>query len=313
MLFAGCTKLNLISLPESVAFIGFGAFAECSSLTSISMPPSVVSIGFGAFAECKNLISIDIPASVTSIGFGVFEGCSQLTSINVDENNMKYRSIDGVLFNKAATTLIHYPIQKTNTNYVIPASVNSIIKGAIAKCKNLVFLDVDPGNENYRSIDGVLFNKDVTTLIQYPIKKEDSSYAMPTTVTKIGFDAFSECQNLTSIKIPTSVNLIEKAAFMRCEKLSSVTIPNSVSRVCPQAFKECTDLKSITLPSSVIEIGSYAFQHCKNLTSVSYFGLEDPGAKSIKIFDRCTKLNKIDLSKNYKNIKFCGISVVCKE
>ena len=86
----------------------------------------VTSIGGSAFWNCSGLTSITIPGSVTSIGDGAFSWCSRLTSITVSDNNMYYKSIDGVLFDKNVQKIIAYPYGKSSNYYTIPDSVTSI-------------------------------------------------------------------------------------------------------------------------------------------------------------------------------------------
>ncbi|MBO7315852.1 MAG: leucine-rich repeat domain-containing protein, partial [Paludibacteraceae bacterium] len=258
------------SIEYEVTSIGNYAFSCCNGLTSITIPNSVTSIGNEAFYGCSGLTSITIPESVTSIGGGAFRSCDGLTAITVDENNETYCSIDGVLFDKAVTTVIWYPAGKTETEYVIPESVTSIgghafeyctrltsvtipdsvttieaftfigcsnltsieIPDSVTRigqhsfkscgltsvtigsgvtdigwytfssCRSLLAITVDENNENYCSIDGVLFDKAVTTIICYPAGKQETEYVIPDGVTCIGDCAFYGCSGLTSITIP---------------------------------------------------------------------------------------------------------------
>jgi hypothetical protein len=100
---------------------------------------------------------------------------------------------------------------------------------------------VGDGIINYSSEGGVLFNKDKTSLIQYPGGKQ-GSYTIPTSVTSIGDGAFSGCTGLTSVTIPNSVTSIGDFAFLSCTGLTSVTIPNSVTSVGMRASLGCSVL-----------------------------------------------------------------------
>ena len=197
--FSHCTSLSSIRIPDSVTSIGWHAFEQCTSLTSLTIPNSVTSIGDDAFYNCTSLTSITIGNSVTSIGDYAFDNCTSLTSINVGEGNTNYSSQDGVLFNKDKTELIRYPIGDTRTSYIIPNSVTSIDSWAFEGCTSLTSINVEEGNANYSSQDGVLFNKDKTELIQYPIGNTRTSYIIPNSVTSIGVCAFFECKDLTDV------------------------------------------------------------------------------------------------------------------
>ena len=88
-------------------------------------------------------------------------------------------------------------------------------------------------------------------------------------VTRIGDQAFIECQALTSVTIPDSVTSIGKEAFRNCRSLTEVTIPDSVTTIGEKAFMLCNSLTSVTIPSSVTTIETGAFRECESLTSIN--------------------------------------------
>lgn len=217
--FYRCKGLTSIALPESITSIGEIAFAGCTSLTSIVIPESVISIGQRAFSDCDKLTTISIPEKVTSIGLRAFDFCVGLQQINVDINNQKYCSIEGVLFNKNKTTIIKYPEDKNDSQYTIPEgvtsiawtvftfsnhlhsisipkSVTSISSGLFSSCKELSQIIVDINNPVFCSMDGVLFSKDKSALIEYPIGKKDIQYALTEDVDTIRAGAFYQCAAL---------------------------------------------------------------------------------------------------------------------
>jgi hypothetical protein len=156
--FQFTTSLNSITIPNLVSTIGEGAFVYTTSLTSISLPSSlttitrelfqsssitsltvpnlVTTIEERAFISTSSLTTINLPASTTSIAADAFTNTSALTAINVDAANPIFSSIDGVVFNKAGTTLLRYPEGKVGNPYQMPSTVTSIATNAFPYSSN---------------------------------------------------------------------------------------------------------------------------------------------------------------------------------
>jgi hypothetical protein len=197
----------------------------------VRIPPKiqglpVTHIGNNAFRG-KNLVSVTLPNGVTHIGSGAFFN-NQLTSITIPES---VTSIGGSTFGGNQLTSV-----------TIGSGVTSIGTGAFSDYDSLTTINVASGNNSYSSVDGVLYNKNRTTLIAYPKGKTNVSFIMPNSVTSIGQFAFGSCINLTSVTIPNSVTSIDEYAFYNCTSLTSITIPNSVQSIGDYAFDGCTGI-----------------------------------------------------------------------
>ena len=227
--FNDCTSLSSVTIPDGVTSIGNSVFANCTALTDIYVgaanssyssidgvvfdknakalleypcgkpgstyiiPDSVTSIGSSAFVTCTCLTSVTIPDSVTSIGDYAFQLCTVLTSIDVGSENPFYSSIDGVLFDRNAKTLIVYPCGKLGSTYITPDSVTSIGECAFSDCTCL------------------------------------TNVTIPDSVTSIGDYAFERCTVMTSVTVPDSVTSIGSNAFSYCTSLNTVTVPKCFS------------------------------------------------------------------------------------
>jgi len=246
---------------------------------------SVVGIKYDAFDNQSYITSVSIPASVTGSDFPYypihFEGCKSLNNIIVDAGNNSFKSVNGVLFNKAGTELLAYPAGKTETSYDIPYGVETIDTYAFSDNTNLTSINlpaaleiqligwhpfrdlynlttitVDAGSTRYKAVDGVLFSYDMTELNFYPNAKS-GSYTIPNGVTTICYGAFKNCRNLTDITIPNTVTTLENASFDYCTGLTSVVLPSSITTV--GGFSHCINLKSVTFSDNLTTIKDGAF------------------------------------------------------
>ena len=277
--FQGCIGLTSVTIPASVTSIGSSAFDGCTGLTSVAIPASVTSIGTGAFTGCTGLTSVTIPASVTSIGTGAFTGCGSLAGISVDPANLNYSSSQGVLFNKAQTTLIAAPGGMTGAYNGIPATTTSVGAYAFRGCSGLTSVTLPAsvtslGTGAFMGCSGLSSIGIFASLTSMPDFAFQgcsglTSVTLPMGMTSIGNYAFQGCSGLTGIAIPAGVTSIGNYAFQGCSGLSSVTLPVALASIGTSAFQDCTGLTSVTVPASVTSIGDSAFQNCTGLATLS--------------------------------------------
>ena len=226
-----------VKIPDTidgmtVTVIDEGAFSQNTNIVTVEIPDHVITIGDNAFYYCISLNEIVIPDSVTTIGEDAFLQCNSLTEIDISDN------------------------------------VTEIGHGAFSWCTSLTSIAVKQNNPNYASVDGVLFDKKITTLIQYPTGKQNTKYSIPNEVTTIGKQAFG-FSSLSEIVIPDSVTEIGDMAFWCCTSLTDIVIPNSVAEIGYDAFYNCNTLTEIVIPDSVTAILPGTFRSCNSLESLT--------------------------------------------
>jgi len=187
----------------------------------------------------------------------------------------------------------------TLTGITLPHTVTSIGEGAFQGCINLATITVDQRNPRYQSVDGVLFNKRRTTLIQCPGAKA-GQYVIPVRVTSIGKGAFYGCYSLTHVVMPSTVTRIGEYAFFYCDNLANVSIPDSVTTIGVCAFQNCGNLTSITISARITVIKDYTFAGCGRLLDVVI--PDSVTAIGNSAFYDCTCLAHISLGKTVTSI-----------
>ena len=194
-----------------------------TTVTSVTIPSGITHIGGNSFMGLVNLTSVTIPNSVTTIGAYAFNSCG-LNSI------------------------------------LIPEGVINIGSNVFDGSDNLVSISVAPANTNFASQDGVLYDKNIATLIRFPPAK-GGAFAIPTSVTSIADYAFYYCTNLTNVTLPSGLTSIGNYAFMGCQNLNSISIPSSTVNYGTALFQECYGLHYAFVPEGfkLTEMGDNVF------------------------------------------------------
>ena len=258
-------------------------FMGCTSLESVILGCGIEEINH-MFTGCASLKYLFVPASVTNIEIMSFDDCIALENIEVDKNNKKYSSVNGVLYDAVQDELLRYPAGKSDVKYSIPNGTRYIGMHAFYKAKNL---------------------KEVV---------------FPSTLLKIGNSAFGFCDGLTDINIPKNVKTLGASAFAYCSSLKNVVIGDGITILPDGLLYGCTSLESVKLGKNVKVINSRAIHH--TLKSITFpRGLEKVEYDGVGLITEYhyegTKAEWMKIHKNskyfYDNYSRNGYTVYCSD
>ena len=344
--FSECTGLTRIVIPKSVTNIGSNAFSHCNSLTiwvddleqtekwtanwnpdnrPVKVIEKTASVVAGKASSSQTNVTPTAAVAKKEVSkpdpdFVIVDGCLKKYYGKKAEVVIP----DGVTSIKGGFLKGAFRGCKTVTKVIIPDSVTSIGEWAFSASISLII--VDENNQNYKSIDGNLYTKDGTTLVQYATSKKDASFVIPSSVTNIASHAFSNCKSLANVTIPDSVTSIGSDAFYNTayyndesnwvngvlyignhliktkETISGeYVIKDGTITISPFAFSHCSNLSSIIIPNSVTTIGYAALSGCSSLTSItipdSVISISD------LVFSNSSSLTNITVDKNNKIYK----------
>lgn len=248
-LFAGCTGLEEIRIPDTVTLIDEGAFSYCPNLSSVVLSANLSEIGYYAFGA-SGVVSVTIPDSVTEIGNRAFSDCNSLAQVKLSKG---LRSLGSTAFGGSQISEI-----------VIPKSLetaNAYATGGGGPFDNVATLKKVSFEEGTEHVAAYLF-AGCTGL---------EEIVVPDSVTTIGEGAFRECTSLKKIDLPNNLITIESYAFQKCTALTEVRFPEQLQNIWLAAFEE-SGLKTVTLPDSATSIGNSIFSKCASLTEVTLSG-----------------------------------------
>ena len=276
--FIGCDRITEVTLPNSVTLVGeyafyglrdsltkvtFGgnglnavvinkyAFAGCTALKDIiyESGSQVSVIEEGAFKGCTSLESIDIPTAMTKIGYEAFADCTSITTINFAANGRKLAFGENVFNNCTSLTSVN-----------LPANVTTI-PGVFGGCSSLQEVNVAEDSEYLTSIDGVVFNKELTEVLFFPSAKS-GEYTLPETVSVIGNGVFAKI-NLKKLYISNVITRIGEGAF-KGASINAIIFQGDEAAselVIETSAFESAKFGTLTLPAHTTVIGDYAFAY----------------------------------------------------
>jgi len=248
-------KRELYRVPESVEWIGKHSFYKSQHLKEVVVTKNVKFMGNNAFSDCPH--------------------------IRLKNESLNFNYIDGVLYNKDMTLLMHYSmgsgvrdvhiadtVRTIGRNsfwnctmiekVVIPESVRQIGYNPFANCTNIVFENHSPF---YSVIENILFDFLVKELVCCPSSAAKNGVCIPNSVINIGRNAFTGCESLKRIVIPDNVKFISRGAFSGCFNLEEAFIPSSVEDIGDWCFNNCVSLRKIRIPAH-IKLGPNTFNGC---------------------------------------------------
>lgn len=327
IIFCPRTKEGSYVTPVGVEKIGPNAFEACNNLTEVTISGQINYIGENAFKSCKNienlyflghaldkpltimnsafygcigLTELTLPLNLVTIEQNAFGGTTKLTRVEVysisPNIDFKYAA-----FGTTTTTVNSVPTYYVKDLFIAKEVAAFDITGVFGS-KVLSTVEVEKGNPNYASIDGVLYNSDVTKVVYYPSERE-GSYELPESVVEIG-DRVFEAKTLDSIKIGQNVTFIGTGAFQNCTNLVEVIFEDGGTEdliIGANAFEGCTSLKSLQLPSRLTQILKEAFRKCSSIPEL----VIPEGVKTIgeAAFRNCSGLVRVVLPSSIEDIK----------
>ena len=154
------------------------------------------------------------------------------------------------------------------TSITLPASLESINSNSLSANTSLPAINVNAANQNYVSINGVLYTRNGKTLMTYPAGKSGTTFTVPDGVEVIANNAFDRARSLVGITLPNTLKQVQTSAFRECNALQQMVYPRGVTSIAGSAMDNCNSMTSVTLPSTLKYLGSNVFYRCTNLVNI---------------------------------------------
>lgn len=287
---AGCKRLKVLALPESLCFLGNRAFIGCQALESMTIPRNIQEIGDGLFSGCDSLKSVEITGNVTNVGSRAFFNCGMLESICLpdtvtrlgEEAFLNCSSLRSVKLSRGMTDIGASAFRNCGLlqKIYIPASVTNIDFSAFGLCAGIRNVNVDPSNPSFVFRDGLLMTRDERVLLAAFGDRERLN--VPDGVAEIRPRAFSACPNLVMVRIPSSVARAN-GMLRECRSLNEIRVADGndvysavggilLSSDGKTLLGGVDGIMDLVVPETVSAIAPFAFQGSPILTSVTITG-----------------------------------------
>lgn len=216
----GSFKGEVLEIPSEdkdgrlVSYIDIGAFKENTTIKEVIIPSSVKEIRQSAFRDCSSITKFTLPEGLTTLGSFVLYGLSSLEQIT------------------------------------LPASLNKIGEGNLVDCPSLKAITVPEASKSFKSENGILYSKDMKTLILYPIAKTEQSFNAPEGVVTIGKSSFKGCKSIKTVVCSSTVENVGDFAFRDCPALETLTLGKNIKRLGVGTCYDCKSLSTVNYPNS---------------------------------------------------------------
>ena len=297
--FYGCYALQKIKMPDSLKSLGDYSFMNGRALSSIDFGRGIEKIGKECFASmnagysnygCSAPVkSVYLPASLKSIDRTAFDSCSYLESIFVDKNNKKYVSTDkGVLIDNEAGELLIWPAANKTEEFTIPDTMTSIPADTFEYKKGLKKVIV-PGSVN--KVGTFAFTG---SSVEEVVFMDSTNNGLV-----IANNAFSNAENLKSVKLPYGLTELGDGAFDQCENLNNVVLPDTLTTVGDRVFRDNVSLSSIKMSKSLSQLSDDMFDGCVSLKTLDIGPMTEITMNSRTMpFGKGTSLTAVNIDKN---------------
>ena len=298
--FFRCDGLKSVDLPSSVTTIQEFSFYCCNGIKNMIFAEGLKVIEQQAFSYSENLTIVELPASLDSLGLRAFSPCTSLSEITIKSDNPEvYHFYNVPFYDIAYGAVMYYPNDEMLPSYWSYSGAQV----TITTLKGRLF-----------EKDGVRYNILEDNTVELVSAKAANVYSgdfvVPETVTyngktyhveRIGFKAFLDCTDLTSIKMHDNMTMMHDKAFAGCSSLKEVVFPSSIKHINSDAFNGCTSLTHVTIPSGLDYLGHSVFENCTGLISAT------AGSLSPYCFAGCKNLKHVMLDEGITSIPMWAI------
>lgn len=219
--YTGSAK-NVI-IPDEVEIIGRSAFKDNTSIKDVTFGSNIRRIEDSAFERCISLVNITLPPTVENLGKRAFARCYALANITLHDN---LAVIGEECFAFCTSLKLIY----------LPKNLDICAGSAFNDCDSLSTIKATEDCDCFTTQNGILYNKEMTTLIRCPIGYPKDYILIPDSIKRIGNYAFAKCGEITGIILPPNLKAIGKFAFEECSKIESITLPKTITALDKTAF-----------------------------------------------------------------------------